>query len=139
MTYSFVKSERVLIEGHFTPATIVIENGKISSIEDLNFPVTSAHSKTKIHDFGKKTLIPGLVDTHVHINEPGRAHWEGFATASQAARHTIPPSATEGRRQRIAAPIAPPPATLPQAACRPSSPAAAPATATRWAWSAALP
>ena len=85
MTYSFVKSERVLIEGHFTPATIVIENGKISSIEDLNFPVTSAHSKTKIHDFGKKTLIPGLVDTHVHINEPGRAHWEGFATASQAA------------------------------------------------------
>jgi len=32
-----------------------------------------------------EVLMPGLVDTHVHINEPGRTHWEGFATATAAA------------------------------------------------------
>ena len=37
------------------------------------------------HDFGDLVILPGLVDSHVHVNEPGRAHWEGFATATQAA------------------------------------------------------
>ena len=32
-----------------------------------------------------ETLIPGLVDTHVHVNEPGRTEWEGFASATRAA------------------------------------------------------
>ncbi len=32
-----------------------------------------------------EVLMPGLVDTHVHVNEPGRTHWEGFATATRAA------------------------------------------------------
>ena len=36
-------------------------------------------------DFGDLVIMPGLVDTHVHINEPGRTEWEGFATATQAA------------------------------------------------------
>ena len=85
MSSSLIKSEKVLIEGHFAPATIVIENGIISSLENLNFSATGEGSKAKIYDFGQKTIIPGLVDTHVHINEPGRTHWEGFATATQAA------------------------------------------------------
>ena len=38
-----------------------------------------------LHDFGDLVLFPGLVDSHVHINEPGRTEWEGFATATQAA------------------------------------------------------
>ena len=38
-----------------------------------------------VHDFGYKIIIPGLVDTHVHINEPGRTHWEGFHYATRAA------------------------------------------------------
>nr|WP_062342554.1 allantoinase AllB [Herbidospora sakaeratensis] len=36
-------------------------------------------------DLGDVALLPGLVDTHVHVNEPGRTHWEGFATATRAA------------------------------------------------------
>ena len=36
-------------------------------------------------DFGDLVLLPGLVDTHVHINEPGRTEWEGFRTATRAA------------------------------------------------------
>ena len=40
---------------------------------------------TDLVDFGARALLPGLVDTHVHINEPGRTTWEGFATATRAA------------------------------------------------------
>jgi allantoinase len=42
-------------------------------------------ANTQIHDFGDAVILPGLVDSHVHINEPGRADWEGFATATRAA------------------------------------------------------
>ena len=37
------------------------------------------------HDLGEDVLMPGVVDTHVHVNEPGRTEWEGFATATAAA------------------------------------------------------
>ena len=37
------------------------------------------------HEFGDLVLLPGLVDSHVHVNEPGRTEWEGFATATRAA------------------------------------------------------
>lgn len=37
------------------------------------------------HDFGDRVILPGLVDSHVHVNEPGRTEWEGFATATAAA------------------------------------------------------
>ena len=56
MSSSFIKSEKVLIEGHFAPATIVIENGIISSLENLNFSATGEGSKAKIYDFGQKTI-----------------------------------------------------------------------------------
>ena len=42
-------------------------------------------SGTDIHDFGKAAILPGLVDSHVHINDPGRSDWEGFETATRAA------------------------------------------------------
>ena len=39
----------------------------------------------EVIDYGERVIIPGLVDTHVHINEPGRTDWEGFNSATQAA------------------------------------------------------
>ncbi|MFT5578716.1 MAG: allantoinase [Paraglaciecola psychrophila] len=81
-TASLFKSERVLIDGIFQPACLVVSNGIITAIEALDFELVEAQT---VQDFGKRTLIPGLVDTHVHINEPGRTEWEGFNTATRAA------------------------------------------------------
>ena len=48
-------------------------------------PHAEIPSGTDIHDFGKAAILPGLVDSHVHINDPGRTDWEGFETATRAA------------------------------------------------------
>jgi allantoinase len=74
-----IRSRRVLIgaEGEPRPATIVIRDGKIAEILDHSAPVE--------HDVGDLLVMPGIVDTHAHINEPGRTDWEGFKTATQAA------------------------------------------------------
>ena len=61
-------------------ATIVIESGVITTIGSYDLQV-----QCPIEDFGAQVIMPGLVDTHVHINEPGRTDWEGFETATQAA------------------------------------------------------
>ena len=71
-----LRSRRVVIDGVVQPAAIEIRDGVITAIlpfESVDIPVTEA------------VILPGLVDTHVHINEPGRTHWEGFETATRAA------------------------------------------------------
>src|SRR5215472_1511794 len=75
------RSKRVLTPGGLAAATIVVRDGRISAMQAWDdLPAGSA-----LHDFGDLLLLPGLVDTHVHINEPGRTEWEGYATATQAA------------------------------------------------------
>jgi allantoinase len=61
------------------PASIVVEDGRILSVQD------EIESGARVLDFGELCILPGLVDTHVHINEPGRTEWEGFRTATRAA------------------------------------------------------
>ena len=73
-----IRSRRVVFPDGERPATLRIDGGKISAI----LPYESG---TGAYDCGDDTLLPGLVDTHVHINEPGRTEWEGFATATRAA------------------------------------------------------
>lgn len=76
-----VRSERVLIDGALRPATVVIEQGRIADV--LGFAELEGTSIAL--ETISSVLLPGLVDTHVHINEPGRTEWEGFATATRAA------------------------------------------------------
>jgi allantoinase len=62
------------------PASIFVRGGVILSVEAIH-----AGSAGESLDFGDLVVMPGLVDTHVHVNEPGRTEWEGFETASRAA------------------------------------------------------
>jgi allantoinase len=63
------------------PATIQIRDGRIAGIGAYS----DRPSGVRDLDAGSLAVLPGLVDTHVHINDPGRADWEGFETATRAA------------------------------------------------------
>jgi len=76
-----LRSTRVLTPAGFVPATVLVEHDRIASIE----PWERAPAGATLHDFGDLVILPGLVDSHVHINEPGRTEWEGFDTATRAA------------------------------------------------------
>src|SRR5580692_5332404 len=75
------RSTRVLTQQGLMPATLVEQSGRIADVRGW----TDAPTAAALHDFGDLVLLPGLVDSHVHINEPGRTEWEGFATATRAA------------------------------------------------------
>src|SRR5918994_6867943 len=76
-----IRSTRVLLPTGLQPATLVTRDGRIAGIlEYREHPTGIAEI-----DAGEHVVIPGLVDTHVHVNEPGRTEWEGFESATRAA------------------------------------------------------
>ncbi len=79
MTRHAVVSQRVLTPDGIRPATIVIDGESIESVVEV------APADIDTQDVGDALVMPGLVDCHVHINEPGRTEWEGFTTATRAA------------------------------------------------------
>lgn len=83
MTKQILKSRRVVIGNEIRPAAVLIEGEEIREILDYDAAVGSSDIPTT--DYGNLALMPGVVDTHVHINEPGRTEWEGFSTATAAA------------------------------------------------------
>ncbi len=76
-----VCGRRVVLPDAIRPAAIHIRDGVVSGISDFN----DLPSGFPIFEAGDSVVMPGLVDTHVHINEPGRTAWEGFETATRAA------------------------------------------------------
>ncbi|KAI4748501.1 hypothetical protein E4T50_01188, partial [Aureobasidium sp. EXF-12298] len=111
-------SSRAVIKGRLTAATIVISTvtGKIQSIWESVLPASSFPAGTLYIDHSPHILMPGLVDAHVHLNEPGRTEWEGFWTGTRAAAfggvttvvdmplNAIPPTTTvAGFKEKIAA------------------------------------
>jgi allantoinase len=75
------RSTRVLTAAGLAPATLVVEGGRIARVAGWD-GVAAEHD---LIDFGDAVVLPGLVDSHVHMNEPGRTEWEGFETATRAA------------------------------------------------------
>src|ERR1022692_2245074 len=101
-----VRGQRVVTPDGIRPASVGIRDGKIifvgayddapgtassassaSSVSPAS-PVSSASTASPgsiVEVAADEVLMPGLVDTHVHVNEPGRTRWEGFASATRAA------------------------------------------------------
>jgi allantoinase len=80
-TTQVIRSERVVTPEGVMAATVHIRNGTITAVRDHDDLPPGAN----VFDARKSVVMPGLVDTHVHINEPGRTDWEGFDTATRAA------------------------------------------------------
>jgi allantoinase len=76
-----IRGRRVITPEGERAAAIHIVDGLIVRVSEYD----DVSKDALLHDAGPAVIFPGLVDTHVHINEPGRTEWEGFATATQAA------------------------------------------------------
>ena len=76
------RGRNVLTPQGITSCAVSVAAGKIVSIDAVDRAPDAAHI-VQLTD--EQVLLPGLVDTHVHVNEPGRTEWEGFATATRAA------------------------------------------------------
>lgn len=107
-----LRSTRIVTSGKLQPAAIAIADGRVAAV----LPHSEIGGANELIDAGDLVVMPGLVDSHVHINEPGRTEWEGFATATRAAAaggittlvdmplNSIPPTTTvEGLRLKKAA------------------------------------
>jgi allantoinase len=76
------RAPRVVTEGGEVAACVGVRGGRIVTVEPYRADLDAA---TVVELGAEVVLLPGLVDTHVHVNEPGRTEWEGFDTATRAA------------------------------------------------------
>jgi allantoinase len=103
-----VRSERVVTPEGLQPAAVHVRDGQIVAVTGIDEMLDGS----EIVDAGTNVVAPGLVDIHVHINEPGRTAWEGFASATRAAAaggvttvldmplNSIPPTVTVDALER---------------------------------------
>ena len=107
-----IRSRRVVLPETIAPASVHIRGGVITALGKWD----EVPEQTPVVDAGEAVVMPGLVDAHVHVNEPGRTEWEGFATATRAAAaggvttlvdmplNSIPPTTTlDGFKEKLAA------------------------------------
>ncbi|KAB8192818.1 allantoinase AllB [Nonomuraea phyllanthi] len=76
-----IRSRRTVTPEGERAAAVAVRGEKIAALYDYAAPLGAAEDV----DLRDLALLPGLVDTHVHVNEPGRTHWEGFDSATRAA------------------------------------------------------
>jgi allantoinase len=81
MTEFLIHSTRCFIDKHFIEATLHIKMDRIFEI----YKGLKKIDSIPFLDYGNLIVMPGIIDAHVHINEPGRTDWEGFETATKAA------------------------------------------------------
>ncbi|MGX1366415.1 allantoinase [Streptomyces canus] len=77
-----LRSTRVITPEGTRPASVAVADGRIAAVLPYDAPGPTG---ARLEDLGDDVLLPGLVDTHVHVNDPGRTEWEGFWTATRAA------------------------------------------------------
>src|SRR4051794_41545509 len=77
-----IEAPRAVVDGREQGCAVLVRGGRIIGVEELGAGV-DAGRRVRLDD--DVVLLPGLVDTHVHCNDPGRAQWEGFEHATRAA------------------------------------------------------
>jgi len=81
LTEFLLHSSRCFVDGRLVEATLHIKEGKIYKV----YSGLHAEKHVTLYEYGDLLVIPGVIDAHVHINEPGREDWEGFDTATRSA------------------------------------------------------
>jgi allantoinase len=77
-----VRAKRAVMEAGAASSSVGVREGRVVAVERYDAALAGSTEVVLADD---EVLMPGLVDTHVHVNEPGRADWEGFSTATRAA------------------------------------------------------
>ncbi|GAB3204977.1 allantoinase AllB [Marinactinospora thermotolerans] len=77
-----IRARRAITPEGERAIAVAVRDGRITAITDYDTPPAAARTVEVAAD---EVLLPGLVDSHVHVNDPGRSEWEGFATATRAA------------------------------------------------------
>lgn len=111
MDNAVIRSRRVVLPDGIRAASVHINDGKIARIGEWD-----EGGDGELVDGGESVVMPGIVDAHVHVNEPGRTEWEGYETATRAAAaggvttivdmplNSIPPTTTlAGFKEKLAA------------------------------------
>src|ERR1700687_4461023 len=81
MSLAAFLSRRVVTPHEIKAGAVLVQGGRSRDV----VPLDQLPAQISMRDFGDAAILPGLVDSHVHINEPGRTEWEGFRTATRAA------------------------------------------------------
>jgi allantoinase len=81
MSTLLIRSRRLVAPDGIAQGAVFVRDGRIAEVGGYDL----RRDADQIVDLGDLSLLPGLVDSHVHVNEPGRTEWEGFATATRAA------------------------------------------------------
>jgi allantoinase len=81
MSTLLIRSRRMALPDGVTEAAVLVRDGRIEAVGGYDL----RREADRTVDLGDLPLLPGLVDSHVHVNEPGRTEWEGFASATRAA------------------------------------------------------
>jgi allantoinase len=81
MSTLLIRSRRMVVQGGVREAAAFVRDHRVEAIGDYDLRLDADRTV----DLGDLPLLPGVVDAHVHVNEPGRTEWEGFASATRAA------------------------------------------------------
>src|ERR1044071_9341377 len=105
-----IRGQRVVTPEGDGPAAIYVRRGRVEEVTEFE----DVPDDCPLVEAGDRVVLPGLVDSHVHVNEPGRTRWEGFASATKAAAaggvttivdmplNSIPPTTTpEGLQEKV--------------------------------------
>ncbi|UOQ82172.1 hypothetical protein [Hymenobacter sp. 5414T-23] len=75
-----IKSKNIIIDKSNYNGLLLVQDGRIADVVPADTAVACP-----VLEVGDRAVLPGVIDPHVHINEPGRTEWEGFDTATRAA------------------------------------------------------